>query len=133
MYRASDTATVGLPGICYAEEKEAALAYLDNPGYGGDSLWAVTLSPAAVLLDLEGWGDLEEYYGAEAIDLERAEGRASYPYEIVELLGPDPLSEAGWTHIRYEDSYPEDCTTIQCLTDVADQAEIEIEPEEERP
>ena len=139
-WRAADTAYAG-PGACYAEDRVSAEAYTDNPGFGGATIYEVRIALDARILDLTGPTRrarlagivAEQQYCDEcteivadcecgddqwAPDADRAADRCRdrcytpYIHDAVEEYASD-IAAAGWTHVRYQDSYPEDCITIQ--------------------
>lgn len=105
LYRAADTDTWG-DCAAFAETREAAEAYLDNPGYGGARLWSCEVQPRNVL-DLTGEDDataaIAERIGAAhpgAIGADEYAPRVSYE-----------LRDAGVEWVRVRESYPEDSIT----------------------
>lgn len=122
MYRAADT-PYGGPGACYARSIEDARAYqVPGIGYGGPIIYRATLSPDARVLDVAhiGTRGLAPYYGGSdglRDRLDRTPG--GYDYEIVEA-DPQPLLDAGYTHVEYIDTYPEGCVTVQRIAPGSD-------------
>ena len=119
VYRACDEGYAG-PEACYAESREAAEAYLDNPGFGGRHLWEVHLAEGTKILDLtdRDWkSDLSEQLGMRDEwgypDRDPWFGFAHAGEARENILDlDDELVELGFTHIRYVDDYPADCVTI---------------------
>ena len=90
----------------FATDRETAEAYLDNPGYGGDTLYYADVEPSAVL-DLTGPDamarlldalDSDHDYGAIGVD------------ELAPRLA-DRLCQAGYQWVLVRESYPADTTT----------------------
>ena len=105
LYRAADSDYIPADSCSFAESIEAAEHYLNNPGYGGSTLW-VTEVDADDVLDLTG-DDAEELlsdivnvkrYGAIGID------------ELVPRIA-EQLCKAGIQWVRVNESYPEDTIT----------------------
>lgn len=119
LWRATDSGYCGT-WSCWAEDREDAEAYQDNPGFGGETLYQVDVEVDwPTVLDLAGLKDLDALrLVAEIADLdeewvEDAFRSTAYAYEAIE--GRNKLRkafvEAGYLWIRYMDSYPYDCRT----------------------
>jgi hypothetical protein len=117
IYRAAndDYATAG---TCFAIEKNDAVAYLDNPGFGGSSLYAADVDVENVL-DLtdrrDNWDGLSEALGYE-VDPQK------YGCHFARIVSDDDLlnelaEKFDW--IKFQDDYPENCITICPLSDAA--------------
>ena len=105
LYRAADSDYVPTDSCSFAESIEAAEHYLDNPGYGGSTLW-VTEVDADDVLDLTG-DDAEELLN-DVVDVER------YGAIGIDELIPrisEQLCKAGIQWVRVNESYPEDTIT----------------------
>ena len=103
LWRAANEAETGTTA-CYAEAREDAEAYLDNPGFGGRNLYRVTLDPAAVIFDATK-NDLRDIYGDRVDAFDHA-------YQAVHEDEGQALVDAGYTHVRFEDDYPENAITV---------------------
>ena len=92
------------------------MTYQLNPGYGGETLYAVeVLYVSTVVIDT--WADLAEALDGSGIEVEDLRDRGyGWPYEAVEAR-PEVRAwlarSTAWA--VYEDSYPEGCTTWQAL------------------
>lgn len=123
LYRAAGRNTVS-SGCCLAADESDASAYLDNPGYGGATLYTLTaeVDTDAVLSLVDGrragvphgrkasdaWHTLADALGVEASALRRG--------ERIERIIDDParraaLRAAGYEWVVYEDTYPDQCVT----------------------
>ena len=105
LYRAADSDYVPTDSCSFAESIEAAEHYLNNPGYGGSTLW-VTEVDADDVLDLTG-DDAEELLN-DVVDVER------YGAIGIDELIPriaEQLCKAGIQWVRVNESYPEDTIT----------------------
>lgn len=107
-YRAADDDFVRV-GTSFAETLEVAVAYRDNPGFGGARLWQVEVEPRRVL-DLvdqdDPWQSLSEAAGREI----RPE---QYQYHFARVLATDDsvcesLAAAGYDWVRYPEDFPAD-------------------------
>lgn len=105
LYRAADDDHIS-DSASFAEDRETAEAYLDNGGFGGDTLYVTDVEPGDVL-DLTGpdaMADLlaaigsDHDYGAIGVD------------ELVPRLA-DRLCDAGYQWVRVCESYPSDTVT----------------------
>lgn len=90
----------------FAETREAAEHYLNNPGFGGDTLYTADVDPCDVLdltgddamADLLAAIDSDHDYGAIGVD------------ELVPRIA-DKLCDAGIQWCKVRESYPEDTIT----------------------
>ena len=107
LYRAADTDYVPTDSCSFAESLEAAQHYLDNPGYGGSTLWVAEVDVVDDdVLDLTG-DDANELLG-DIVDVDR------YGAIGIDELVPriaDKLCDAGIQWVRVIESYPEDTIT----------------------
>jgi len=127
LYRAtsdvSDADTVP-DGTCWAERREDAVAYTDNPGFGGPHIVSVTVSDryAGSILDLRGdhwekngeWDVLAEALGYASVKKLRRDYGAD-EYENIEQMLDEPEVRARlartYNWAVYHDTYPIGCTT----------------------
>ena len=120
LWRAGKDADV-TRGTCFATERSAAEAYLDNGGFGGPILYCATVTPSRVLT-IEGGQVRDALRALDAIgvDTTGAELRAE---TLAQVLDQDDVLEAlaalGYDWVVYEDDYPEDCTTWRVVSDAA--------------
>jgi hypothetical protein len=112
-----------LPADCasFAEERAAAEAYQNNPGYGGPRLfWCEVAVDADRVLDLveadDAIGALEE---ASGVGLSRAIGAD----ELVHLVAGN-LQDAGYQWVRVRESYPRDSITWVWVGSGLDEPEL---------
>lgn len=121
LWRAMDKGGYTGQWSCWSERREDAEAYLNNPGYGGDTLHAVEVDLTdARVLDLTGsnelrllaralYDDEEERYEA----LQRWSGQGlSYAYEVWEENSEAArLLEDRYDWAVYLDDYPDGAAT----------------------
>ncbi len=103
----------------FSEERSAAEAYLDNPGYGGPTLYYADVEPEAVL-------DLTEATDAIVMIMEIA--GLSHPGAIgvdewIPRIAAE-LHEAGYDWVRHTESYPAGTITWTWIGDSADEPEL---------
>lgn len=119
LWRAGDSDERGIrPWAAFSEEKDTAIAYLDNPGYGGEVLRSETahVSESEVLTV-----DTRSRRGtvklAVAIGLGPEEGERwfddgwRYPWEESSKVR-SAIVTSGFKWLRYADDFPEGATTI---------------------
>lgn len=96
---------------------ECALAYTDNPGFGGPTVWAFEVEPQNVL-DLTGMSPeraLRRLARLTGLDVdERGYGYVHTPFDLNYNL-TDALAALGYDWVCYDDSYPEGCVTWRYL------------------
>ena len=127
LYRAANDDYVQ-SGISFAESSDVAQAYLDNPGFGGSSIFKTTISvKKSQIIDLREM-DVDEL--AELVDM--ASPGAIGIDEWLPRTGRaiETLRESGKLWALVAESFPEDTTTWVWLGDVTDE-EPELEPWEE--
>lgn len=91
---------------CFAEARETAELYLDNPGFGGDRLWY-----ADVEID-----DYLDLTGDDAADVLRDALDSDHDYGAIEMDDLVPriagkLCDAGIQWVRVRESYPQETIT----------------------
>jgi len=111
LYRAADDDYIGCDCTAFAADRETAEVYLDNPGYGGSSLWTVTVDVEdSALLDLTDESDpvtlLCDEYG---LSHPGAIGVDEWIPQSVAVT--DALREAGIDWVLVPESYPADTVT----------------------
>lgn len=124
LYRAADSSTAA-SGACFAADESDAATYLDNPGYGGASLHALTIAVEsdAVLSLVDSrrngvphgrmatgaWTRLADAIGAD-VDALR-DGNESVERAIDGRRVRAALAAAGYEWVVYEDTFPAACVT----------------------
>jgi hypothetical protein len=130
LYRASNHTDTPV-FTCFAKEQEDAEAYLDNPGFGGDTLYRVSIKLGKVL-DLTGTDgllpqcrELLEEAGFDRDEVEDICNGAGF-----ECVGDLPahvsrrvleaVKALGETYgaVKFTDSFPANCTTYMLLRPV---------------
>jgi hypothetical protein len=101
---ANDDMIVGCAS--FAETRDAAELYLDNPGYGGHTLYTADVEPTDVL-DLTGDDAMADLLAA--IDSDHDFGAIGID-ELVPRIS-QRLAERGVQWVRVCESYPEDTIT----------------------
>lgn len=119
LYRAADDDDVR-EGFSFAEDEDAARAYMDNPGFGGSKLWRVNANVDGIL-DLSGdqdpWGTL-----SEIIDDEVLPEKNQYHFPSVITADSDIrelLRKKGYRWVKFDDDFPEGSVTYVPLSDDA--------------
>jgi hypothetical protein len=129
LYRAADDDYIS-QGTCFASGREAAESYLDNPGFGGDTLWACEAEGR--VLDLTGsyWVDalceaLEGHDDAEALqDSVRTDSHLDLCEVIHHRIAlMDALAES-YDWIQVDETYPAGTVTWIWLGSDADEPEM---------
>src|SRR5690606_12465119 len=95
-----------------AEERESAELYLDNPGYGGDTLWRATAS-----VDDDRVLDLSDYSSGSTAGMEALADATGL--QLPCGIGLDEwipqaceeIAAAGYDWVKVRESYPENSTT----------------------
>ena len=102
----------------FAETREAAEAYLDNPGYGGRALYVAEVEPERVL-DLVDESDPVQRL-ADLLDIRHpgAIGADEWVPRICERI-----AEAGYEWVRVRESHP--CDTVTWIWIAGDEPEME--------
>ena len=111
LYRA-DSDQYSDAGAFFGEDPETALAYADNPGFGGPVLTGYEADIESVI-DADDWDAVAEALGKDVDDLR---GRYAYSHEAVEN-NIDELSEAGYEWAELRDSYPPGAPVVAALRD----------------
>lgn len=138
LYRAADQSTAR-QGACFTSSQADAEAYLDNPGFGGATLYSVEIDPRFRLECLgrrnglqELAEDLFETLGGDhesADDLRQSWVDAGLT-RVFQVIENRPAVKravaASYDWLVYEDDYPEGCETWMYLGD----GEIEMEEAE---
>lgn len=125
LYRAADSDDVRV-GYSFASTRSAAVAYLDNPGFGGETLYRCRIEITDVIDLTDGWDSLSAAIGEEV----RPE---NWQYHFASTVTASDrmcarLAEAGYQWAKIVDDYPEGCITYVPLTDAAaDAAETAME------
>lgn len=122
LYRAGNKNEKGIKAwVAFSPEIETAEAYLDNPGFGGDTLRMVKISPLKQTIYFYSTAsDFIKLARLVGLDGERGErwyDRGSrYPWEENFDNLRELLNEKGIEAIIYRDDFPEGATSI-VLTD----------------
>ena len=104
----------------FAESREAAEHYLDNPGFGGATLFCCDVEPSNVL-DLTGDDAMDDLLAA--IDSDHDYGAIGVD-ELVPRLASQ-LCDAGYQWVKVVESYPADTVTwIYVGGDCGDEPEL---------
>ena len=90
----------------FAETRESAEAYRDNPGYGGDTLYYADVEPDD-MLDLTGPDAMASLL--DALDSDHDYGAIGVDELVPRLAGR--LCDAGYQWVTVRESYPADTTT----------------------
>jgi hypothetical protein len=126
LWRASDHDDV-FAGMSLSEDYDAALAYTDNPGFGGSEIYyADVVVDGMNIFDLHDWLDLAIAIGLDLdadpdADRDLAMQAPGYLASAVPALEvvKDGLKEAGYDWVRVVDDYPEGTITWQPISDDA--------------
>ena len=125
LYRAAGNDDVRV-GYSFAARRVDAEAYLDNPGFGGETLYRCRLDLADVIDLTAGWDALSEAIGEEVEPSRWQHHFASTVTSSDKMC--EKLAAAGYQWARIIDDYPEGCVTYVPLTaEAADAAESAIE------
>ncbi len=111
LFRAADDNYV-TSGTSFSESPEHAAAYLNNPGFGGHTLWRVPVRPTNVL-DLADSQDLfADLSQASGVQINPSEHQ-HHPQRAIATSDElrDALAERGYHWVRFPDDYPEGSTT----------------------
>lgn len=106
LYRAANDDYVSADSCSFAETREVAEAYLNNPGFGGSRLWVAEVEiDEDDLLDLtdDSLERLQDAIGSDAWD-----GALGIDEIVPRVAGR--LCEAGYQWVRVSESFP--CDTI---------------------
>lgn len=111
LWRSADDDSLPTGCAAFAEQREAAEAYLANPGFGGATLWSAEVEFAdGELLDIYDAADpVEALCEAAGVSHPGAIGADEWLPRDVELQ--DALRERGICWVRVRESYPEDAAT----------------------
>lgn len=90
----------------FAETRETAEAYLDNPGFGGDTLYYTEVE-IEDYLDLTGSNAMERLL--EALDTDHIYGAIGVDELVPRVAGK--LCDAGIQWVKVTESFPADTTT----------------------
>lgn len=110
----------------WSPDEDVALAYTDNPGFGGPNVRFVDIESPRVLdvgdiHSVDGKARLAEelgYADPYTVAQEWQDYGYRYPWEESKKVA-DALSQSGYDFIRYEDDYPAGATTMAALKDFA--------------
>lgn len=138
LYRAAQDDYLGCLGEtrAFARRLDDARAYLDNPGFGGATLYRlkVDVHPCAVL-DTRDDGGMRQLCAIVGLSESELAGRAAGAPAVEALHRPEnvalvlALAAAGVRWLVHEDSYPVECETWTLVSgDWTD--ELELEPVE---
>lgn len=128
IYRAANHAEVRV-GYSFSEDREVAEAYLRNPGFGGETLYAAVVELADVL-DLT---DAEDEWTALSDASGIAVEAAQYQHHFARVLATSDeicaaLAAAGYHWVRISEDYPAGAVTIIPVSeDAADEADSTID------
>ena len=120
LYRATDDAdeTAIASGMCFAEERETAEAYRDDPGFGGEHIRVADVELDAVLdITADGGRRLDTLAAALGYDAPHDIAQDwmlsgwRYPWEESRSVS-ERLRESGYQWLRYVDDYPEGAVTL---------------------
>lgn len=132
LYRAADDSFLNIGSTSFARYIDDARAYLDNPGFGGESLHALTVDiDNATVLDIRdraGMERLGDILGLDEYEITMQAGGDAH--EIVDRVysAVEALVAAGIRWLVCEDSYPERCETWKFLSvDTTDEASQSVE------
>ena len=96
-------------GYSFAESREIAELYLDNPGFGGDKLWqAVAQFKRSQVIDLT---DADTAEVAARLDMEDPGAIGLDEWLPRDQDAIDKLREEGFLWVLVRESYPEKATT----------------------
>jgi hypothetical protein len=118
-----------LVGYSVARDESDARAYLDNPNFGGSTLFGGTIPAEHRILDITGgdpWAILSQAIGRE-IDPSNGGYMISQALQLVPGILGD-IAAAGYDWVQYVDDYPVGCVTLTACSD--DAADIELIEEE---
>jgi hypothetical protein len=105
LYRAADSDYIQ-QGTCFAAEREAAEAYLANPGYGGATIW--TTDAHGSVLDLRGMST-SEVASLLGLPDPGSIGIDEWLPSLPSTLSAARATGALWAMV--DESYPEETTT----------------------
>ena len=128
VYRAANDDFL-MQGFSFAEIREDAEAYLDNPNFGGSAIYVCDIPSDHSILDItdDPWNRLSELAGRE-IDPSCGAGMVSQAIQFVPHI-LDTIAEAGYDWVRYVDDFPPGCVTYTACSGRA--SELPVEPEED--
>jgi hypothetical protein len=142
LYRASEDAETVSEGSSWTKDYDGALAYTDNPGYGGSKIWKIDVPEENILDITEGQRNsykllAEAYLDYEGGDYtkvhELADEWDGYGYShIYDLLERNPevaeqLVENGHDWVTYFDDFPDGLRTYFSLKDFEKKSEVVYE------
>jgi hypothetical protein len=112
LYRAADDDYLS-DCASFAADQSDAEAYLDNPGFGGSTLWETTVDVADdQVLDIRSDRDDAQVQAVlDAIDSAREPCGASVDSILAEPRVVEALVARGYRWVRLTDSYPEGAET----------------------
>lgn len=110
VYRAANDDYVSA-GFSFAANREDAEAYLDNPGFGGSTLYVAEID--GLILDLtrerDNWEDLSAIVGEiDPFEYGHHFARALTASDSIIAA----LAEAGYDAVMFTDDFPIDCVTF---------------------
>lgn len=106
------------PWAAFAKDLETAVAYIDNPGFGGPVVRRVATS--AIVFDATGESGMRRL--ADAIGMDRQSWRGAgwdYPWEESKQVR-DAIQSAGIEAISYTDDFPAGATAVVFTKDPGD-------------
>ena len=112
LYRAADDDYLS-DCASFAADQSDAEAYLENPGFGGVTLWQTTVDVAVdQVLDIRSDRDDDQVAAIlDAIGSDREPCGATVDAILAEPRTVEALVAEGYRWVRLTDSYPEDCET----------------------
>jgi len=122
LYRAASDDNVSV-GYSFAARRSHAEAYLDNPGFGGPTLYRCEVEIDG-LIDLteSPWETLSEALGSE-VDPSRHQFHFPSTVTASDKI-PEKLAALGYRWAKIIDDYPEGCVTyVPLCAEAADAAE----------
>lgn len=122
LYRAADDDVI-VGSASFSEDLEAAELYMDNPGYGGSTLYQVEIDPDDYrILDLTDCDD-EHQAVMDAVGIDQHPGAIGVDEWVPQIA--HRLSE-DYDFVRVRESYPADSITWIFLGDFLDMEEINV-------
>lgn len=121
IYRAANDDYIS-QGYTFSEDIDAAREYLDNPNFGGDTLYESTIPSSHKILDLSdtesAWETLSEIYGKE-ITPDMGQYEISQAVQIIPNL-LDSINDAGYDWVKYVDDFPKGSISYTVVSDKAE-------------
>lgn len=116
LYRAADSDLIIEP-VCFAARETDARAYLDNPGFGGRTLYQCTVSVSDdEVLDIRSGRDSDQLDALTGIT-GGSPGAVTADYYVMQPGTVEALIARGYRWVRLIDTYPTDAETWVYLYD----------------